>query len=36
MRTTPLPRCFGVTFWAGRPADPDGKQPQGYLIARRC
>ena len=26
---------FSVTFWAGRPADPDEKQPQGYLIARR-
>ena len=27
---------FSVTFWAGRPADPDEKQPQGYLIAQRC
>ena len=26
---------FSVTFWAGRPADPDEKQPQGYLIAQR-
>ena len=26
---------FSVTFWAGRPADPGEKQPQGYLIARR-
>jgi len=26
---------FSVTFWAGRPADPDENQPQGYLIAQR-
>lgn len=26
---------FSVTFWAGRPADPDEQQPQGYLIAQR-
>lgn len=26
---------FSVTFWAGRPAGPDEKQPQGYLIAQR-
>jgi hypothetical protein len=26
---------FSVTFWAGRPADPDEHQPQGYLIAQR-
>jgi O-methyltransferase involved in polyketide biosynthesis len=26
---------FETTFWAGRPADPDELQPQGYLVARR-
>lgn len=26
---------FRVVFWAGRPADPDEQQPQGYLIAQR-
>ena len=26
---------FSITFWAGRPADPDENQPQGYLIAQR-
>ncbi|NHN57431.1 class I SAM-dependent methyltransferase [Calidifontibacter sp. DB0510] len=26
---------FSTVFWAGRPADPDELQPQGYLIARR-
>lgn len=26
---------FAVVFTAGRPADPDEQQPQGYLIARR-
>ena len=26
---------FTVVFWAGRPADPDEVQPQGYLIAQR-
>jgi ubiquinone/menaquinone biosynthesis C-methylase UbiE len=26
---------FEVTFWAGRPAEPDELQPQGYLVARR-
>lgn len=26
---------FDITFWAGRPADPDEAQPQGYLVARR-
>lgn len=24
-----------VVFWAGRPADPDELQPQGYLIAQK-
>ena len=24
-----------VVYWAGRPADPDEQQPQGYLIAQR-
>lgn len=26
---------FEVVFWAGRPADPDEVQPQGYAVARR-
>lgn len=26
---------FRVIYWAGRPADPDEQQPQGYLIAQR-
>jgi len=26
---------FRVVFWAGRPADPDEQQPQGFLIAQR-
>lgn len=26
---------FEVVFWAGRPADPDEAQPQGYLVAVR-
>jgi SAM-dependent methyltransferase len=26
---------FRVVFWAGRPADPNEQQPQGYLIAQR-
>lgn len=26
---------FESVFWAGRPADPDEAQPQGYLVSRR-
>ncbi|MGH3719364.1 MAG: class I SAM-dependent methyltransferase [Pseudonocardiaceae bacterium] len=26
---------FRVVIWAGRPADPDEQQPQGYLVAQR-
>jgi SAM-dependent methyltransferase len=35
MRRQATDAGFHVVYWAGRPADPDEHQPQGYLIAQR-
>jgi SAM-dependent methyltransferase len=35
MRRQATDAGFHAVYWAGRPADPDEHQPQGYLIAQR-